>query len=73
LSEVGGLAEIVPDGRCGYVVPPEPVAIAKAIADFFSGDEERFGRDRGAEEALFVGQAHKRFCELVGMTQKRRQ
>lgn len=42
VTDVGGLAEIVPDGKCGYVVAPEPGAIAKAINDFFSGDEERF-------------------------------
>lgn len=42
VTNVGGLAEIVPDGRCGYVVEPDPVAIAGAICDFFSGDEERF-------------------------------
>jgi glycosyltransferase involved in cell wall biosynthesis len=42
VTNVGGLAEIVPDGICGYVVEPEPGAIAGAIADFFSGDEERF-------------------------------
>lgn len=42
VTNVGGLAEIVPDGKCGYVVAPEPDAIAKAINDFFSDDEERF-------------------------------
>ncbi len=42
VTNVGGLAEIVPDGVCGYVVEPDPVAIAGAICDFFSGDENRF-------------------------------
>ncbi|MDX9903622.1 MAG: glycosyltransferase [Bacteroidales bacterium] len=42
VTNVGGLAEIVPDGICGYVVEPEPEAIAGAITDFFTGDEERF-------------------------------
>ncbi len=42
VTDVGGLAEIVPDGKCGYVVAPQPEAIAKAIIDFFSDDEERF-------------------------------
>lgn len=42
VTNVGGLAEIVPDGRCGYVVEPDPVAIAYAICDFFSGNEDRF-------------------------------
>ena len=48
VTDVGGLAEIVPDGKSGYVVPPEPAAIANAIADFFNGDEERFSA--GIEE-----------------------
>lgn len=42
VTNVGGLAEIVPDGLCGYVVEPEPEAIADAICRFFAGDEERF-------------------------------
>jgi D-inositol-3-phosphate glycosyltransferase len=48
VTNVGGLAEIVPDGKCGYVVPTEPEAIAEAIADFFNGDEKRF--QKGIEE-----------------------
>ncbi|MCU0472718.1 MAG: glycosyltransferase [Bacteroidales bacterium] len=35
VTDVGGLSEIVPDGKCGYVVKPEPAAIAEAINDFF--------------------------------------
>ncbi len=35
VTDVGGLGEIVPDGKCGYVVKPEPQAIADAIDDFF--------------------------------------
>ena len=27
VTRVGGLAEIVPDGECGYAVAPEPTAI----------------------------------------------
>jgi D-inositol-3-phosphate glycosyltransferase len=48
VTNVGGLAEIVPDGKCGYVVPTEPEAIAEAITDFFNGDEKRF--QKGIEE-----------------------
>lgn len=36
VTRVGGLAEIVPDGKCGYVVEPEPHAIADAIDDFYT-------------------------------------
>jgi len=35
VTDVGGLKEIVPDGKCGYVVQPDPKIIADAIADFF--------------------------------------
>lgn len=38
VTDVGGLSEIVPDGKCGYVVNPEPGAIADAINDFFTND-----------------------------------
>ena len=36
VTRVGGLAEIVPDGQCGYVVDPVPSSIAIAIADFYA-------------------------------------
>jgi D-inositol-3-phosphate glycosyltransferase len=40
VTDVGGLSEIVPDGKCGYVVKPEPVSIANAINDYFSNNKE---------------------------------
>jgi len=36
VTDVGGLSEIVPHSRCGYVVAPEPETIAGSINDFFS-------------------------------------
>ncbi len=39
VTEVGGLAEIVPDGEAGYVVPVDARAIAGAITDFFQNDK----------------------------------
>ena len=36
VTNVGGLPEIVPDGKCGYVVDPTPQSIAIAIADFYA-------------------------------------
>jgi glycosyltransferase involved in cell wall biosynthesis len=36
VTNVGGLPEIVPHGKAGYVVEPEPKAIADAIVDFMS-------------------------------------
>lgn len=38
VTDVGGLREIVPDKKCGYVVKPEPSEIAAAIDDFFIND-----------------------------------
>jgi len=35
VTNVGGLSEIVPDGKCGYVVEPDPDSIYRAISDFF--------------------------------------
>lgn len=36
VTNVGGLSEIVPHGKVGYVVEPEPVHIANALFDFFT-------------------------------------
>ncbi len=38
VTNVGGLPEIVNNGVSGYVVPPDPAAIAGAIRDFFGND-----------------------------------
>jgi D-inositol-3-phosphate glycosyltransferase len=42
VTDVGGLAELIPDGVVGYVVPPVPAAIADAIVDFYVGKREEF-------------------------------
>jgi glycosyltransferase involved in cell wall biosynthesis len=39
-TNVGGLAEIVPDGKVGYVVEPDETEIAAAIAKFFAEEKE---------------------------------
>ncbi|MDD4141817.1 MAG: glycosyltransferase [Bacteroidales bacterium] len=36
VTNVGGLPEIVPDGKVGYVVEKDPESIAGALVDFFS-------------------------------------
>ncbi len=41
VTEVGGLPEIVPHGKAGYVVPQEPQAIAGAIVDFFKNNRQK--------------------------------
>jgi glycosyltransferase involved in cell wall biosynthesis len=38
VTNVGGLAEVVPDGKTGFVTEPEPKAIADAIVKFFEKD-----------------------------------
>jgi D-inositol-3-phosphate glycosyltransferase len=38
VTDAGGLREIVPDGKCGYVVKPESKAITEAILDFFDNN-----------------------------------
>jgi glycosyltransferase involved in cell wall biosynthesis len=43
VTNVGGLGEIVPDGRCGYVVENSVQVIAARMADFFAhGREQAF-------------------------------
>lgn len=38
VTDVGGLAEIVPDGRAGFVVEPDASAVARAIERMYEGD-----------------------------------
>jgi len=74
VTDVGGLAEIVPNGKCGYVVSPEPGAIANAIADFFSGDEERFSAGIEEQKKLYTwDKLTEALRGLVRMTQRRRE
>jgi D-inositol-3-phosphate glycosyltransferase len=40
VTDVGGLAELIPAGVVGYVVPPTAVAIADALVDFYGNDRE---------------------------------
>ncbi len=41
VTDVGGLAEIVPDGKTGYVVKPDITEIANAILNFYNNNKER--------------------------------
>lgn len=50
VTDVGGLREIVPDGKVGYVVEPNPVKIADAICDFYDNDREEFFENNIIEE-----------------------
>ncbi|AMJ66574.1 glycosyltransferase [Hymenobacter sp. PAMC 26628] len=40
VTDVGGLAELIPDGVVGYVVPPTPGALADALVDFYANKRE---------------------------------
>ena len=40
VTDVGGLAELIPAGVVGYVVPPTPLALADALVDFYANDRE---------------------------------
>lgn len=50
VTDVGGLREIVPDGKVGYVVEPQPVKIADAICDFYDNDRKEFFENNVIEE-----------------------
>ena len=45
VTNVGGLPEIVPNGKVGYVVEPDPSCIADAIVDFYGNHRELLYRD----------------------------
>lgn len=54
VTNVGGLAEIVPDGRVGYVVDVDPAAIAKAIDAFYDENKaEEFRANIATEKERF--------------------
>jgi glycosyltransferase involved in cell wall biosynthesis len=40
VTNVGGLAEIVPNGKVGYVVEPNAQDIADALVDFIDNKQE---------------------------------
>lgn len=50
VTNVGGLPEIVPHEKVGYVVEPNPTAIADAIVRFYANHEEHRMRDCIKEE-----------------------
>jgi glycosyltransferase involved in cell wall biosynthesis len=50
VTRVGGLPEIVPDGKAGYVVNPNPEAITNAIKDFFSNNRLSFFEENVRKE-----------------------
>lgn len=54
VTNVGGLAEIVPDGQAGYVVEPDVVPIAQAIEKIYqNGNLHRMAENMVAEKQRF--------------------
>ena len=54
VTDVGGLAELIPAGVVGYVVPPTPLALADALVDFYTNDrEEEFAAGVRRERTKF--------------------
>lgn len=54
-TDVGGLSEVVIDGRTGFIVPPnDPGAIARGVRRFYDGNmEERFTSEVRKEKAKY--------------------
>jgi D-inositol-3-phosphate glycosyltransferase len=42
VTDVGGLSETIPHGKVGYVVNPDPKAIAEAIIDFYKNERREY-------------------------------
>ena len=57
VTDVGGLAEIVPDKKVGYVTTQEPKIIADAIVDFYTNNRELdFEKNTKTEKLKFSWQ-----------------
>jgi glycosyltransferase involved in cell wall biosynthesis len=50
VTDVGGLGEIIPHGKVGYVVNPGPAAITEAINDFYQNNRGPFFTDNVIRE-----------------------
>ena len=69
VTDVGGLAEIVPDGRVGYVCPPTAEGVADAIERMYAGDTlDRFRLNCVEERRRFSWEEMcNRITELYGL------
>lgn len=52
ITDVGGLAEFVPQGKVGYVVRPDSGAIAESILEFYSAGKEAEFSANASEEKM---------------------
>ena len=50
VTDAGGLKEIVPDGKCGYVVPADPGKISESIIDFYDNKRKESFTDGVKQE-----------------------
>lgn len=58
VTNVGGLAEIVPDDRVGYVCPPTADGVAEALEKIYMGDRlEYFAKAMQEERKRFTWQS----------------
>jgi D-inositol-3-phosphate glycosyltransferase len=55
VTDVGGLSEIVKDGKCGYVTKPDADSIASAILDYFEKDRKALFTEGVKKEKLKFG------------------
>lgn len=54
VTNVGGLPELVPDNKCGYVAEPNPSSIANTIMRFYNeGAIDRFSENLKAEKKKY--------------------
>lgn len=54
ITDVGGLSEFVPDGKVGFVVQPDPPAIAEAILRFYEENRmEEFSANAAVEKLKY--------------------
>jgi D-inositol-3-phosphate glycosyltransferase len=55
VTDVGGLSEMIPHNKVGYVVEPQPESIADAIADFFHrGRKNEFEKNIIVEKQKYL-------------------
>lgn len=67
VTNVGGLAEIVPNGKIGYVVEPDKQQIADALVDFYAqGREKEFMANMPEEKGKYAwNRMTKAICDLI--------
>lgn len=71
VTNVGGLSEIIPHNKCGYVVESNPTAIADAMVDYFSNKREAAMSEAMKEEkkkydwSIFSNEIVNLYAEII--------